>query len=56
MWRCAERVRQRSTVDWTARHTTTRVNGARVIGVDPKHGRLGAPVWAPLLLPGAELL
>jgi Calcineurin-like phosphoesterase len=56
VWRCPERVRQRSTVDWTARHTTTRVSGARVVGVDPKHGRQGAPTWAPLLLPGAELL
>ncbi|MEV4512132.1 metallophosphoesterase [Dactylosporangium sp. NPDC049525] len=55
-WRCAERIRQRSTVDWAARHTTTRVSGARIIGVDPKHGRHGAPAWAPLLLPGAELL
>jgi hypothetical protein len=56
VWRCPERVRQRSTVDWQARHTTTRISGARVVGVDPKHGRRGAPTWAPLLLRDADLL
>jgi hypothetical protein len=53
---CEERVRQRSTVDWTARHTTTRIHGARFIGVDPRHGRYGAPQWAPLTLADAVLL
>lgn len=56
VWMCTERIRQRSTVDWTARHTTTRMHGARFIAVDPKHGRDGAPTWAPLILPDAEVL
>jgi hypothetical protein len=56
VWRCGERVRQRSTVDWTARHTFTRAAGGRLIGIDPKHRRVGAPEWSPLILRGAELL
>jgi hypothetical protein len=55
-WTCQDRIRHRSTVDWAARHTTTRMHGARFIGVDPRHGRTGAPQWAPLTLPGATLL
>jgi hypothetical protein len=55
-WVCPERIRYRSTVDWDARHTTTRVHGARFVGVDPKHGRTGALKWAPLTLPGATVL
>jgi hypothetical protein len=55
-WRCGERIRQRSTVDWAARHTTTRVAGCRFIGVDPKHGRTGAPRWSPLVLDDATLI
>jgi hypothetical protein len=55
-WRCVERVRQRSTVDWAARHTFTQVSGGRFIGIDPKHGRTGAPEWAPLVFPDATLL
>lgn len=55
-WLCDERTRQRSTVDWMARHTFTRISGARFIGVDPKHGRNGAASWAPLVLDDAEIL
>ncbi|MFC0527110.1 metallophosphoesterase [Phytohabitans kaempferiae] len=55
-WLCGERIRQRSTVDWTARYTVTRIGGCRFIGVDPKHGTTGAPTWSPLILHGATLL
>jgi len=54
-WVCGERVRERTTVDWAARHTVTRGSGGRFIGVDPKHGRTGAPAWRPLVLPGASV-
>jgi hypothetical protein len=55
-WRCPGRVWQRSTVDWKARHVTTRVGGRVFIGIDPKHGRYGAPAWAPLVLADATVL
>jgi hypothetical protein len=55
-WLCAERIRQRSTVDWAARHTTTQLRGHRFIGIDPKHGTAGAPNWSPLILHDASLL
>ena len=55
-WRCSERVRQRSTVDWSARQTVTRVSTSRFLGIDPKHGRHGAPSWAPLIFEDATLL
>jgi len=55
-WLCGERIRQRSVVDWAARHTFTRISASRFAGVDPKHGRDGAPQWAPLVLPDAVLL
>lgn len=55
-WLCGERIRQRSTVDWAARHTFTRIGGARFVGVDPKHGRAGAPRWAPLVFEDATLI
>jgi hypothetical protein len=55
-WLCGERVRQRSTVDWTARHTVTQVGTSRFIGIDPKHGREGAPCWSPLVMHDATLL
>ncbi|RAK31298.1 calcineurin-like phosphoesterase family protein [Actinoplanes lutulentus] len=55
-WLCEERIRWRSTVDWQARHTETQVPGGRFVGVDPKHGLAGAPEWAPLVLPGAEVI
>jgi hypothetical protein len=55
-WTCSERIRARSTVDWTARHTTTRAGTARFLAVDPKHGPTGAPTWAPLVLDDATLL
>ncbi|MFC7483767.1 metallophosphoesterase [Luedemannella flava] len=46
-WLCDERVRQRTTVAWAARHTFTRMGGSRFIAVDPKHGTTGAPTWSP---------
>lgn len=55
-WACEERIRSRTTVDWTARHTVTRCGMGRFIGVDPKHGRTGAPQWSPLILQDAELM
>jgi hypothetical protein len=55
-WVCGSRISQRSTVDWAARHTVTRISGHQFIGVDPKHGRHGAAAWAPLVLPDAEVL
>ena len=56
LWVCGSRIRQRCSVDWVARHTVTRIRGSQFIGVDPKHGRHGAPQWAPLVLPDAEVL
>jgi hypothetical protein len=38
-----------------AGHTFARIN-TRFIGVDPKHGRDGAPQWSPLVLHDATLL
>ncbi|MER7276154.1 metallophosphoesterase [Dactylosporangium sp. NPDC000244] len=55
-WLCRERVRDRTSVDWDARHTVTRAGGARFIAVDPRHGRHGAPSWSPLILRDAALL
>ncbi|MEV0899472.1 metallophosphoesterase [Actinoplanes sp. NPDC049802] len=55
-WMCEERIRQRSTVDWHARRTTTRIGAGLFIAVDPKHGRTGALRWSPLVLRDAELL
>jgi hypothetical protein len=55
-WVCEERIRARTTVDWVARHTVTRCPGGRFLGVDPKHGVAGAARWAPVVLPGAELI
>lgn len=55
-WRCAERIKQRTTVDWSARHTTTVIKRVPFIGVDPKHCRTGAPEWSPLYLRNATVL
>lgn len=55
-WRCTGRIRQRATVDWEARHVRVRAGGRVLIGVDPKHGRNGAPSWRPLELDGATVL
>jgi hypothetical protein len=54
-WHCTGRIRQRTTVDWHARHVRVRVGGRQFIGVDPKHGRAGAATWQPLVLDGATL-
>ncbi len=56
MWHCSGRVRQRTSVDRDARHTRVRIGGRTFTGVDPKHGRTGAPAWRPLVLDGAEVL
>lgn len=55
-WRCTGRVRQRSTVDWDARHVRVRIGARPFIGVDPGHGRRGAARWQPLVLTDATLL
>ncbi|GAB7052968.1 hypothetical protein JCM9534A_80940 [Catenuloplanes indicus JCM 9534] len=55
-WRCAERLRQRTTVDRDARHTTTMIKRMPFIGVDPRHGTAGAPAWSPLYLRNATVL
>jgi calcineurin-like phosphoesterase family protein len=49
---CAEKVRQRASVDWEARHTRVRIGGRQFIGIDPKLGRSGAVPWSPLVLDG----
>jgi hypothetical protein len=54
-FRCPERVRLRANVDWAARQVRVRVGGREFIGVDPKHGRHGAPQWTPLVLDNAAL-
>src|SRR5581483_1656998 len=54
-WTCTERIRQRSTADWTARHTITRIGGCRFIGIDPRHGTNGAATWSPLIFDHATL-
>jgi Calcineurin-like phosphoesterase len=51
-WRAPERVRLRAAVDIEARHVRVRVGGRLFIGVDPHHGKAGAPGWRPLVLEG----
>lgn len=41
--------------DPVLRHVTTEINGRRIIGVDPGHGRRPAPGWAPLVLEDARI-
>lgn len=55
-WRCPGRVRQRAAVDWQARHVRVRIGGRTFTGVDPKHGRTGAPCWHPLVLDDADVV
>src|SRR5690606_29681847 len=55
-WRAPGRVRQRATVDWDARQFRVRIGGRTFIGVDPKHGRQGAPTWQPLILDNASIV
>jgi len=38
------------------RHATAIVEGRRIIGIDPGHGRRPAKAWAPLVLHGAHVL
>jgi calcineurin-like phosphoesterase family protein len=47
-WRCPGRVRQRASVDWSARHVRVRVGGRVFTAIDPRHGRHGAEHWRPL--------
>jgi hypothetical protein len=54
-FRCPERVRLRASVDWPARHVRVRVGGRQFIGIDPKHGRRGAPQWTPLVFEDAAV-
>ena len=39
--------------DPVRRHATAIVEGRRIIGIDPGHGRRPAKTWAPLVLAGA---
>lgn len=55
-WRCPDDVRERASADWTNRHTRVRIGERLFIGVDPKHGTTGAPVWRPLVLEDTRLL
>ncbi len=55
-WRCPGRVRQRTVVNWQARHVTVRIGGRTFTGIDPRHGRTGAPNWLPLVLDDADVI
>ena len=55
-WRASEKVRQRACADWRARQFRVRIGGRQFIGVDPKHGKAGAPQWQPLILEEAEVI
>jgi hypothetical protein len=44
------------TEDARRRHATALVEGRRIIGIDPGHGRRPAATWAPLVLKGARML
>ncbi|MGK4591392.1 metallophosphoesterase [Amycolatopsis sp. w19] len=54
-WRCAGRIRHRTTVDWRARHVRVRIGGRVFTGIDPGHGRTGADEWRPLILDDAHV-
>lgn len=54
-WRAAEKVRLRAAVDLERRHVTVRIGGRQFTGIDPKHGRDGAPKWQPLVFTGADV-
>lgn len=41
--------------DPVRRHVTTEINGRRIVGIDPGHGRRPAPSWAPLVLSAARV-
>jgi hypothetical protein len=55
-WHSPGRVRERASVDWDRRHTRVRIGGRAFIGIDPRHGRSGAPRWEPLVLDDADVL
>ena len=42
--------------DPVLRHTTSTVEGRRITGIDPNHGRRPAPTWGPLVLERARVL
>lgn len=56
VWHCPGRIRQRTAVDWQARHVRVRIGGQRFIGIDPRHGQTGAAQWQPLVFDDAEVL
>lgn len=44
-FRAAESIRAVTSVDRSARHETTTLNGGRIVGVDPGHGRAPVHPW-----------
>jgi len=42
--------------DPVRRHATAIVEGRRIIGIDPGHGRRAAKTWASLVVTGAHVL
>jgi len=55
-WECPPEVARISHLDPTTRHCWTPVGGHPFVAVDPRHGRAGAPSWAPLVLTDASVL
>lgn len=43
-------------IDRRARHQTRTVGGVPLVGVDPQHGRHGAPEWSPLVFTDATVV
>ena len=42
--------------DATLRHTTSTIDGRRIVGIDPNHGRRPAPTWGPLVFERARVV
>ncbi|HEY5786172.1 MAG TPA: metallophosphoesterase [Microlunatus sp.] len=40
-----DEIARRTTLDETARHESTKLGAARIIGIDPGHGRVASPSW-----------
>lgn len=40
-----EEIARRTTLDEPARHESTKLGAARIIGIDPGHGRVASPSW-----------
>lgn len=51
-WLAPDAVRAASRLDRDRRHVWTELTGGSIVGVDPSHGRYGAPRWAPLVVEG----